>query len=570
MCIALPSTREKHVAVNRLFISSLVILWQLAAGLARASSAENETGAISKEQMARGSQLYARYCYMCHQSSGQGMAPTFPPLAKSDFLAADKERSIRILITGLNGAVTVNGNLFNGVMPPAPYDDAQLADVLTFVHNSFGNSNGPVTAQQVAKIRSEAGQAQQLADPFPFAALPPAPEGFTLREVVRMPNHPTRMASDGQGRVLYILCENADVWRVDLPGGALKRILAGEDYASADGLYVSCVGLMLDKQNRLYIVANGHRDTQPYVTDEVTIYRTTAQINGDPAEPRPWLQTNYPWGVGPFNHGVGNIAMGPDGFVYVSSGARTDDNEPGEDPHFSTVGETPITACFWRLDPREEKPKIEIYARGVRNPYGFCWNDRGEMFATENGPNADAPEELNQIKRGGHYGFPYQFSNWTNKPYAHTPDAPPGLKITLPVANFGPAAGGSASKPLYTFDPHSSPGGIVYLGNDFPPGYRGTFLATRFGNLIKCTPDVGFDLLQMRLEKNRKGIYEAHIKQLLAPLARPIDVHLAGRGKIYICEYTRVLDNSGKVAMLPGRLLELAVKQPPAETARAK
>ena len=47
----------------------------------------------------------------------------------------------------------------------------------------------------------------------------------------------------------------------------------------------------------------------------------------------------------------------------------------------------------------------------MRNAYGFCWNERGEMFATENGPDADAPEELNQIEQGRHYGFPYTFAN---------------------------------------------------------------------------------------------------------------------------------------------------------------
>jgi hypothetical protein len=48
---------------------------------------------------------------------------------------------------------------------------------------------------------------------------------------------------------------------------------------------------------------------------------------------------------------------------------------------------------------------------------------------------------------------------------------------------------------------------------------------------------------------------------MLTPLARPVDVHQCGPGKIYICEYTRVLDNSGKTAMLPGRLLELSVNK---------
>src|SRR5262249_27666817 len=190
---------------------------------------------------------------------------------------------------------------------------------------------------------------------------------------------------------------------------------------------------------------------------------------------------SYPWGIGPFNHGVGHIAFGPDGYLYVTSGSRTDGNEPGKDERYAKIGETPLTANMWRLDPNAETPKIEIHARGLRNAYGFCWNHKGEMFATDNGPDADPPEELNQIASGKHYGFPYQFSNWAKKPYPHTPDPPVGVKFTWPIANLGPA-GGFQGEPLYTFDPHSSPSGIVFLGDDFPPDYRGTFLIARFGN----------------------------------------------------------------------------------------
>jgi glucose/arabinose dehydrogenase/mono/diheme cytochrome c family protein len=543
--------------MNRFFVPVVLILWQIV--FLPGAVASPDTAAVSKEQLARGSQLYARYCFMCHQASGQGNPPSFPPLSKSDFLAADKERSIRILITGLQGAITVRGAIYNGVMPPAPYDDEQLADVLTFVHNSFGNTNGPVTAEQVRRIRAAVASTEILADPNPYHPLPVPPPGFTLREVARLPNYPTKMAGDGQGKVLYFLCENADVWRVDIATGALLRILDGEDYAPT-GVYMSCMGLMLDAQRRLYIVSNVRREAQPYSVNDITIYRTTSERDGEPAEPRPWFQCSYPWGNGGYNHGADHIATGPDGFLYVNSGARTDGNEAGSDPHFFTGGEVPLTACMWRLDPKAEKPEIEIFARGLRNSYGFCWNDRGEMFATENGPDADAPEELNQIERGKHYGFPYQFSNWTRKAYPYSPDPPPGLKFTWPIANLGPAAGGSAANPLYTFEPHSSPGGIVFLGDDFPPEYRGTFMVARFGNLLSKPRDVGFDLLDVRLNKNANGVYEAHVTTLLSPLARPVDLHLSGRGKVYIAEYTRVTNNASGVAMLPGRILELAVK----------
>ena len=100
----------------------------------------------------------------------------------------------------------------------------------------------------------------------------------------------------------------------------------------------------------------------------------------------------------------------------------------------------------------------------------------------------------------------------------------------------------------------------MFLGEDFPEGYRGTLLFNRFGNFIRTPKDnVGFDVLQAKLNKNSAGKYEAHVYTILAPLGRPIDVHLSGRGKIYICEYSRATTSSASYAP-SGRILELAVK----------
>ncbi len=88
---------------------------------------------------------------------------------------------------------------------------------------------------------------------------------------------------------------------------------------------------------------------------------------------------------------------------------------------------------------------------------------------------------------------------------------------------------------------------------------RNGFLMGRFGNLAPDVKvDVGFDLLALRLERRADGAWVAHTHNFLAPLARPVDVHLAAPGRIYILEYTRPI--SSKFGWLPGRILELAVK----------
>ena len=509
----------------------------------------------------RGRALYLQHCFYCHQADGQGSPGTFPALAKSDFLLADRARAIRILCEGIGGEIVVNGEKYNGRMPVPVLDDAQAADVLTFVLNSWGNTAPDVSAEEVKVVRAKTRfpTYEALLKAADFAPLPKPPKGWALREVARLPASPTRLASDGKGKVLYALALNGDVFRVDVATGNTRPLFRAKNYLDTKLGEAQALGMTMDSQRRLYIVVNQQNETARPVQCEVTIFRTTDEVGGDPFAPKSWLQTKYPFGHGPFNHGVNHIDFGPDGKLYVSSGARTDGNEKSSDPRFSSEGETPLTACMWRIDPKAATPKIEIHARGLRNTYDFCWDDQGRIIGTENGPNADAPEELNVIEPGSHYGFPFQFADWKNKPYPHTPNTPEKLKITLPVLNLGPAAGGAAQKPMSTFDPHSSPSGVVWLGNSFPAAARGSVLVARYGNMASLDKDVGFDLLQARLEK-KDGRWQAVFSTLLAPLARPIDLHL-GAGKVFIAEYTRTTDQKSGLPMLPGRILELSVQK---------
>lgn len=517
--------------------------------------------AAEPDLLAQGRLIYLQHCVICHQAAGQGSPGTFPPLAKSDYLAADRKNGILSIVQGLSGPITVNGQNYNGAMPAFVLDDVQVAAVLTYVRSSWGNTGDAITADEVRNVRKKSRfpTLEKLKAAAAYPPLPAAPAGLAIREVARFSESPVRIASDGRGKVLYVLASSGNVWRLETAIGQFKQIISSLDYAEPKRGEIGTIGLTLDRSNRLYVVLDRRLETAPFMTNEVTIYQSTTTTNGEPAGLTPFFRVNYPWGIGQFNHGVGHIAQGPDGLIYVASGSRTDANEEGKDARFFKGGEVGLTSSIWQVDPAAKRPP-GVFARGLRNPYGFCWNNRGEMFATDNGPDADAPEELNFIEQDKHYGFPYQFSNWTNKPYAHTPDAPAGLTFTRPIANLGPD-GGFEGKPLYTFGPHTSPAGLVYLGKEFPESLRDSFLVARFGNLIRAPKDIGFDLLQMRLKKNTAGVYEATTHALLPHLGRPIDVHLGAGGKIFIAEYTRLLDNNSGLPMLPGRILELSVKK---------
>jgi len=105
------------------------------------------------ERMKVGAYIYNANCAACHQSNGQGIPDAFPPLAKSDYLMADKVRSIKIIKHGLEGAITVNGKTFNSVMPALGLSDDDIASVLTYVRNSFGNKGDAVTPAEVKKVK---------------------------------------------------------------------------------------------------------------------------------------------------------------------------------------------------------------------------------------------------------------------------------------------------------------------------------------------------------------------------------------------------------------------------------
>jgi nitrite reductase (NO-forming) len=124
---------------------------------AEAIASNPEITNITKEiQMERGKKVFLSVCFACHMQEGQGLPGVFPPLAGSDFLKADKDRAVRIPLKGLSGPIVVNGKTYNNVMPPqTQLSDEQIADVLTYVMNSWGNNVGTVSLSDVKRSHAE-------------------------------------------------------------------------------------------------------------------------------------------------------------------------------------------------------------------------------------------------------------------------------------------------------------------------------------------------------------------------------------------------------------------------------
>lgn len=105
--------------------------------------------------IARGQDIYIAQCMSCHMENGEGIEDVYPPLAKADYLMADKERSIDNVIHGMTGEIVVNGKTYNMEMTPFDLSDQEVSDVLNYIRNSWGNKGEAVTPEEVSAARNK-------------------------------------------------------------------------------------------------------------------------------------------------------------------------------------------------------------------------------------------------------------------------------------------------------------------------------------------------------------------------------------------------------------------------------
>lgn len=116
---------------------------------------DERTSLRLRQYMSEGAQLYSQYCANCHQAEGQGLAALIPPLAASDFLLADPKRAACIIKNGQSGKITVNGVEYDGVMPMLSLKDLEIAELVTYISNSWGNKKGLIDVNDVSAFLKE-------------------------------------------------------------------------------------------------------------------------------------------------------------------------------------------------------------------------------------------------------------------------------------------------------------------------------------------------------------------------------------------------------------------------------
>lgn len=144
---------------SALVVVLFVCLASCGIGSEKAKDIPNNLSALSykdRQYFTNGRASYKTLCISCHMESGEGLGKLIPPLKGSDYLLADVPAVSRIVKYGMKGPVTVNNTVYNQPMPGNPrLTNLEIAELLTYISNNWGNEHGPVTIAEVAQSLKE-------------------------------------------------------------------------------------------------------------------------------------------------------------------------------------------------------------------------------------------------------------------------------------------------------------------------------------------------------------------------------------------------------------------------------
>ena len=403
-----------------------------------------------------------------------------------------------------------------------------------------------------------------------------------------------RIAKDARSNDLYYSKFNGDIYRVTLqPGNGTST--STKVYGAANhGIADSAQSMAIGPDGTIYVVGNTTTNAQ-----NSTFARIVKGVPGAGGQ-RTWsllAQTEpYPRSRTAFDHVFNGIIVSSDGnSVFVNSGSRTDHGEVEDQGGlFPNTREVALTAKIFRLpanasnlllpnDTNALRSAGYIFAEGTRNSFDFAFAPNGDLFATENGPDRDMSDELNWLRSGLHFGFPWRIGGADNPQqfpgydpatdrlldprfvgvgggtYHNDPTFPPRpANLSEPVINIGPDAdkfrdpndgsikdASNLGLRLNTFTAHRSPLGLVFDtagAMDLPFRNRGFMLSFTPGDpngtsLAGPFFDASQDLVGLELTKLGNTNYQARVTQLVTGFATPIDAEIIGN-RIYAIEYS--------------------------------
>ena len=432
---------------------------------------------------------------------------------------------------------------------------------------------------------------------------------ITARRLLSTPGNGTRLARDAKTGEFLMLLENGSVRRIDLqPDGSATSAALYSPAQIGMPAGSSAHGMSLGPDGTLYVVSHLSQSASAS-TSRASIWKGLRDAAGG----RTWSKlaetASYPRSRTYYDHEWSGIVASPDGqHLFVNAGSRTDHGDVQTNGGaFPGAREVALTSGIFRLPTSASNLQLPnddaalrsmgvVFARGVRNSFDLEFAPNGDLLAGDNGPDADYHEELNWIREGHHYGFPWRLGNednqmqfadydaaadrrlqrgagfsaidggsWRNDPAF--PARPAGVTFTEPILNAGPDGdrhrnpttgavedASATGKPFATFTDHGSPLGLTFDRNEgalCADLAGGTFIL-RFGKAAGATfDDPGRDLLHLRLTRTGADYGPATTTQLLRGFSGPVDAVLVA-DKMYVLD--RNLAGSGQ-----GTLWEVAL-----------
>ena len=147
---------KKIIVVGLILFASTYVVAQTKTKPAppKPKPATSQSGGL-KASIQSGSEAYVLFCLSCHQADGGGVPKLNPPLIKTKWVLGDKKKLINLILKGMNETIEINDEEYHNAMPAQAYlTDQQIADILTYVRNSFGNKASAVTAGEVKAVRA--------------------------------------------------------------------------------------------------------------------------------------------------------------------------------------------------------------------------------------------------------------------------------------------------------------------------------------------------------------------------------------------------------------------------------
>ena len=275
----------------------------------------------------------------------------------------------------------------------------------------------------------------------------------------------------GPDNNLYVANFNGDIWRISTEDGSSWQYATG--FRIPTGLAWHDGMLYVASQGKVSIVHDENGDNIGDVVEDII--------------------TDLPAGIYHW-HANNGLVFGPDNRLYFAVGSTTD----------SSVESYRYAASV--LSAEADGSDLRVFAVGVRNPYRLAFNSKGELFATDNGPNEleDTPaDELNLIVEGGDYGFPTEFG------------------IPLP--------GSAVQSPVALFPPRSSADGLVfYQGNQFPQEF--------YDNAFVTLLHKG-QIYRVQFYQSANGNYTTRLSLFVAGLNGPLDIAVGPDGILYVLDF---------------------------------